>query len=392
MARTSLVLVLRLLKIHFEVPELSQQAALCFGTSQLDFKRHPALTCLIIFFLLLLPGKTNACISCEFDPFAVWDAATPTQQLTGIQNAAARLIQAQQTLHHHLTAALNGLRSNPSANAVWGLVIAAFMYGVLHAAGPGHGKAIISAYLLTHREDLLRGIGLSAAAALLQGLTAITIVLLMIGVFGLMAGDALAQVRHVEVLSYLLIAVLGVWLCARALRLAWSLRRQPQEAAFIAAPPAAERLLFPVKTRQEPAKSLEAPAVDRGCCCRSAHHVAPEGRGPWFATVLAVGIRPCTGAVLLMSVSAVLGIWLVGVVSVLAMSVGTAITVSLIAVLAVQARDWTRHHFLGTRYARRMHYAGAAAGFTGGAAILLVGLTLLQGTLALGHQQYPPGM
>lgn len=377
---------------HFEASGLRRQTGLGFRTFWAGNRCRPGLAYLVMFVLLLVPAKASACISCEFDPFTVWDAATPNQELTVSQSAGLWLIGAQQTLHQHLTAALNGLRSHPSAHAVWGLVIAGFLYGVLHAAGPGHGKAVISAYLLTHREDLLRGIGLSATAALLQGLTAITIVLLMIGVLGLMTGDALAQVRHVEVLSFVLIAVLGVWLCVRALRLAWSLRRQRQERAFLVAPPADEHPPFPLMNGQEPVRRLVSPVAGPQCGCTVAHHVAPDGRGPWVATVLAVGIRPCTGAVLVMSVSAMLGIWLAGVVSVLAMSVGTAITVSLIAFLAVQARDWTRHRFLGTGYAQRMRYAGAAAGFVGGVAILLVGLTLLHGTLSLGYPQYPPGM
>lgn len=370
---------------YSEAAGLIQQATLIFRTVQSDTRYHLGLACMVIFVLLLVPAKAEACISCEFDPFAVWDAQASNQELTVPQSAALWLIKAQQTLHQHLMAALNGLRAEPSAHAIWGLVIAGFLYGVLHAAGPGHGKAVISAYLLTHREDLLRGIGLSATAALLQGLTAITIVLLMIGIFGLMPGDAIAQVRHVETLSFVLITVLGIWLCVRALRLAWNLQQQRQEKAFIVAPATDMYRPFPVPSRQGSVRRLVSPVTGQGCSCSAAHHVVADGRGPWVATVLAVGMRPCTGGVLVMSMSAMLGIWLAGVASVLAMSVGTAITVSLIAFLAVQARDWTRHRLLRAGYTRRMRYAGAAAGFVGGMVILLVGLTLLQGTLYLGY-------
>jgi nickel/cobalt exporter len=376
----------------FEASGSRRQAAPAARVFQADNRFHPRVACLVIFILLLIPAKAMACISCEFDPFTVWDAATPKQELTISQNAALWLIKAQQNLHQHLMAALNGLRSQPSAHAVWGLIIAGFLYGVLHAAGPGHGKAVISAYLLTHREDWLRGIGLSAAAALLQGLTAIVIVLLMIGALGLMTGDTMAQVRHVEVLSFVLIAVLGVWLCVRALRLAWSLRRQRQEKAFVLATPTEQHPPFPGINQQKSVKRPVFPTTGPDCGCSGVHHVSPDGRGPWVAAVLAVGLRPCTGAVLVMSVSAMLGIWLAGVVSVLAMSIGTAITVSLIALLAVQARGWTRHRFLRAGYTRRMRYAEAATGFAGGVAILLVGLTLLQGTLSLEYPQYLPGM
>ena len=40
----------------------------------------------------------------------------------------------------------------------------AFLYGIFHAAGPGHGKAVISSYLFANHETWRRGVVLSFAS------------------------------------------------------------------------------------------------------------------------------------------------------------------------------------------------------------------------------------
>ena len=60
--------------------------------------------------------------------------------------------------------------------AVWGLFGLSFLYGVFHAAGPGHGKAVISSYMVANDETWRRGVVLSFASALLQALVAVAIV------------------------------------------------------------------------------------------------------------------------------------------------------------------------------------------------------------------------
>ena len=61
-------------------------------------------------------------------------------------------------------------------SALWALMGVSFVYGIFHAAGPGHGKAVISSYLLANEETWRRGITLSVASSLMQSVTAIAIV------------------------------------------------------------------------------------------------------------------------------------------------------------------------------------------------------------------------
>ena len=51
-----------------------------------------------------------------------------------------------------------------------------FVYGIFHAAGPGHGKAVISSYVVANEETWWRGVVLSFASALLQAPVAVAVV------------------------------------------------------------------------------------------------------------------------------------------------------------------------------------------------------------------------
>lgn len=365
-------------------------------------RTHQALLwSLVLLVLLLVPATVAA------NPFGPPPGAEPVE-LSLLDRASAWILQTQRDLHRQLTTVLHELDEAPAVRTAAALIIASFLYGVFHAAGPGHGKAVISTYLLTHRQSLGRGIWLSTAASLMQGVTAIAAVLILIGVLGWLARDTMGQVRNLELASFLLVALLGLWLVWRGLRSIWRLRREGRTATeplgdvtstvpgnadsrapaiprFTAVNPAATDPIHGLR----PAGGTHQHGAD--CGCGTPHHVNPNQRGPWYATVFAVGIRPCSGAVLVMAVSYMLGIWLAGVAAVLAMSLGTAITVSVLAILAVQARDWTRRLLQPTPLGA-LRYAGPAVGITGGLVIFFVGWTLFQGTLAVAPVRHPLGL
>ena len=94
--------------------------------------------------------------------------------------------------------------------AYWSLIGISFIYGIFHAAGPGHGKAVISSYLVANEETWRRGIALSFASALLQALTAIVIVSVAAGLIGATAKMMGDTVRVIEIVSYSLIVLVGV--------------------------------------------------------------------------------------------------------------------------------------------------------------------------------------
>ncbi len=243
-----------------------------------------------------------------------------------------------------------------------------FLYGIFHAAGPGHGKAVISSYLVANDETWRRGIVLSFASALLQALTAILLVgiaAVLLGATAKMMGDA---VRVIEIVSYALIALVGA-------RLLWVKGR-----AFLAALGAKPAVHHHDHHHHHDHGDEHASAWGHGHGPEPQELAGPGGWRRGLSAIVAVGLRPCSGAILVLVFALAQGIFWTGVVATLLMGLGTAITVAAIAMLAVGARG------LAGRFAKAKPGAGTIVlrGIETAAAALVLGfgLLLLTGYLA----------
>ena len=242
----------------------------------------------------------------------------------------------QNEFYRSLTAGLKAMRADPHAGS-W-LVLLSFAYGVFHAAGPGHGKAVITSYVLANRETLKRGIVLSLISALLQGLVAIVFVGLAVTVFRLTALQMTDATTAFERTSAAAILGLGLWLT-------WVKIVAPTLAAWRAAraaPPVAVE--SGVVELSIDATGMTANRAAELCACGQVHTPDPTTLGGPFdvkkalTAIVAVGIRPCTGALIVLVFAFAQGLAWAGVLAVLAMSLGTGITVSALAAVAVSAR------------------------------------------------------
>ena len=251
------------------------------------------------------------------------------------------------------------------ASAFWSLVGLAFAYGVFHAAGPGHGKAVLAAYLVANERALKRGLVMAALAALLQALVAIALVLGLTTLLGLTARHLRDAAQWVELASYAAIALVGValvWRKGHAFLEEW--RSKPLVASrFIC-------------------DAGDDPAHVHGPNCGHVHMPDPATLGggtfDWrdaAGTVIAAGLRPCSGAILVLVFAAAQGIVLAGVAATFAMAVGTALTTGAIAAAAVYAKA------KASRFAA-LRTTGAARLLSGlelvaALAVLLLGVGLL---------------
>src|SRR5947209_3008510 len=122
------------------------------------------------------------------------------------------LLAKQSEFYREISSAIRASKSDGSA--VWSLLTISFAYGIFHAAGPGHGKAVISSYLVSNQETARRGIVLSFASALMQSLVAVTIVAICAWLLNATAKTMCGAEKAVEIASYALIAAFGarlVW-------------------------------------------------------------------------------------------------------------------------------------------------------------------------------------
>ena len=311
------------------------------------FARRSALTqsFLLVAVVLAIAGLIDAASAAPFGASTPGAAAAPVDGFTGW------ILTEQARFYRMLSGAIRAAKAD--GTAAIGLMGISFAYGVFHAAGPGHGKAVISSYLVANNETWKRGIALSFISALLQAVTAVGIVgiaAVLLGATSKVMGDT---VRVIEIVSYGLIVLIG-------LRLVWVKGR-----AFL-------RALVPQQeTKLAHAHAHGHARVHSKACAHDHYHHAhahdhahhhdhdhDEGHAwghahapepseltgkHWLrrglAAVVAVGLRPCSGAIIVLVFALAQGIFWIGIASTFVMGLGTAITVSAIAMLAVAARS-----------------------------------------------------
>lgn len=227
----------------------------------------------------------------------------------------------QRDVNQQMSGLLKAVAANPSA-AGGSLLLFSFLYGVLHALGPGHGKIVITTWLATHPSKLKSSIGLTLASSLLQGCVAVGLVVVVLTLLQLPARELHMSSFWLEKGSYALVGVLGLILSVRALKKLRALLRKPTFTSF---------------TPQH--------VHDEHCGCGHQHLPTPAQlqRGDdWRARlmiILSMGMRPCSGAIMVLLFSKVIGVFSWGVASALAMASGTALTISSLALLVHSFRQ-----------------------------------------------------
>jgi ABC-type nickel/cobalt efflux system permease component RcnA len=289
--------------------------------------------------------------------WAIADNAAWTQ-------AVAWMLEQQRLFHRQLAEHMRALEGGGTAAAAWALVAASFLYGVFHAAGPGHGKAVIATYLLTHESRLARGVWLAAASSLCQGAVAVALVTGLVMVAGWLPRETQDAVTWSERLSFALLAAMGALFALRALRALAAVRHHDHH-------------------------GHHHHHHDHGPGCGCSHTPSPhqiERAGGLQATLgvlLSVGLRPCSGAVLVLAAANVLDLVGAGIAAVAAMSAGTAITVAALAMMTVKARHWAARLSGGDVKGRV--WLGSLVALAGGVAIFLLAASLLVGSFAPAH-------
>jgi nickel/cobalt exporter len=269
-------------------------------------------------------------------PFGLTRGATPSD----VGGFAGWILAKQAEFYRMLSGLIRAAKADGSA--AYTLLGISFLYGIFHAAGPGHGKAVISSYLVANDETWRRGIVLSFASAILQAFTAIAVVGIVAAMLGATAKAMGDTVRVIEIVSYALIVAIG-------LRLLWVKGR-----AFLQLLRGKTHTHHTHDHAHHNQHGHHAHAHGHDHCnghedeaSAWGHAHAPEPQEltgkHWLrrglSAIVAVGLRPCSGAIIVLVFALAQGLFWVGVASTFVMGLGTAITVAFIATLAVGARD-----------------------------------------------------
>src|SRR5712671_2562883 len=244
------------------------------------------------------------------------------------------LLSKQSEFYREMSATIRAAKSDGSA--VWTLLAISFAYGIFHAAGPGHGKAVISSYLVANQETARRGIVLSLASALMQSLVAVVIVGICAWLLNASAKTMCGAEKVIEIVSYALIAAFGA-------RMVWT-----KGGGFIRALQASQPVpALALAGHHDHAgrghdhdrhghshshahvahRDHEHRHDDHGHDhdhvhdqhCGHSHGPAPSelaGPGGWrrgFGAIFAVGVRPCSGAILVLVFALAQGMFWAGI-------------------------------------------------------------------------------
>ena len=384
-----------------------------------------ASTVLLTLVMLLVAAPAARAELKPISPFAATEAAPPSAfgarpiapsfQSRGLLGSLyAWVVDQQQTMQRTLAMSVKGLKSaNPIAGALT-LAALSFLYGILHAVGPGHGKTVISSYIVANEETARRGVILSFIAAGVQAMTAVVLVSVLL--FGLNASGLQinAWSNQLESVSYALIALVGLYLLTTQLLKLWrSWRGAPLALASVGDSRHSHAALDHddhshtahdhehggSHTHDHSHEHDHDHADDHdhhhhGQDHHGHHHGPGEAcnhivdarqlAGPmsWrkmMAVVFSVGIRPCTGAILVLVFAVTQGVFWAGVAATFAMAFGTAITVAVLATLALGSRELALK--LGGAGGNWANAVWTTCSIGGAAVILLFGALLFAASL-----------
>ena len=281
------------------------------------------------------------------------DVAVPLPGTGFFNNALQKLAHQQMLLNERISHQFKSVRDTGSSTAFFTILALAFFYGVLHAAGPGHGKSIVAAYFVANEARWTSGVVMGGVISLLQGLTAIIVVFLLSLVLKTSQMAVENNGAMVEFISYGLVVLIGVVLFYRAVT---GKGHSHSHGPF--------------------GHDHHAHDHEHRTCGHDhshdhhdhAHHTHDHHARPGVLSfrrvlTLAAGVAPCASAIIIMLFALANGAMLVGTIAVLSLSLGMGLTVSAIGVLSILARGLMRRFAGGeTASGERLERALAIGG------------------------------
>ena len=270
-----------------------------------------------------------------------------------LSDIVGQVIIIQTKLNREITATLRDAKNGESLWPGFVIIGLSFLYGVFHAAGPGHGKMITTTYFLSRDAGWKQGVAMGSLIAVVQAVSAIILVGGLTLILNLGPAAVTQNGLIMEAVSYALIAGLGALMALRIL--------QGRDDCCDHHGPSGHHHDHDHHHHHH----------DHG------HDHTPAAQSNWqmISTGIIAGLRPCTGSILVLLFTLANGMFLIGIGAAFAMAVGVAITVSLIGLAAIGVRTGTQHIFnlsdTTSGLLRR------TVGFAGAGTITLFGIVLL---------------
>jgi len=275
------------------------------------------------------------------------------------------------------------------------LIGLSFFYGALHSLGPGHGKLIVSTYLATHPTKVKASLMLTIVSALLQAVVAVVLVSTLLLVFNASMREVNNNANYFITYSFYIVLVLGGAIIWRNLRAIWRLFYTQRQQGGSHQQGHVEHIHHEHHGHHENEHHSEHDhhhSHSESCGCGHQHFVEADqinkasSLKEYVIIIFSIGIRPCTGAIMVLLFANLAGIYWLGVVSAFAMAIGTALTTSIIAILTITGKKIINYYLIKQHSqddttnviaAKNRALTGVLFRLSGGILLILIGFVLL---------------
>ena len=293
---------------------------------------------LFCFILLLYPLKSEA----RDNPFISKQASKKEVKLpTFASTVFAEIAFWQHKLNSELTKLVKRLKENRSWEALSSLILVSFLYGIIHAAGPGHGKVVVFSYFISRRSTVKKGILLGNLISLFHAISGVMVVLTLYFIVNtayLASFEATSQ--KIKLASYTLVILIGLALLIRGL----------------------------LDAKKGSVYDLHGNGS-----------VTSSDRKGILPLALAVGMVPCPGVVIIMLFSLSLNLLAIGLMMSFTMALGMATTISLAGILSILGQEGLLRGFSRSEKAQNIIQKGLT--ILGSLLIICFGGILLLGAI-----------
>ncbi|SFO49535.1 ABC-type nickel/cobalt efflux system, permease component RcnA [Cohaesibacter marisflavi] len=254
-------------------------------------------------------------------------------------------------------------------------------YGLFHAAGPGHGKVVLTTYLFASGASARKGAILALVAAMVQASVAVLLIGIAAVLLNLTSIVITQTAQLLELASYAMFVILGGWLILRAMRSAsheWG-RLKGNE------PAVAHHVDHHDHDHHH--HHHHDHHHDEACGCGHSHaaplEVIEQAKGVrgMALAVISMGLRPCSGALIVLVFALSQKVFWAGVLSAYAMGLGTGLTVAALALIAVYARSFSQVLANRGLPSKALDWFGVIILFLAGVIVLMFGGILLLANL-----------
>lgn len=259
------------------------------------------------------------------------------------------------------------------------LIAVSFLYGVLHAIGPGHGKFVIATYLSTHQSQFKSCIRLTFLSSLMQGIVAISATSLLVVLLNVSSSYFKLSQIWLERAAFILLFLLGLYWCYQSGKILYQ-QRKPQTLRI-------KNMTALTSSQYKIGSVIPNVSSHQSCDCGHQHlpnsqqlHQAENWKSQ-LVLILTIGMRPCSGAIFILFLAYMLDLYVWGIFATLAMAIGTGLMLTGFGLLVRYARQSAVN--LGKWYAlskqRKLNFS-ALAKLSAGGILIFFALSLLYGT------------